>query len=291
MDGWIKLHRKIRDNPVFNDMNLFRLWMICLTEATHKERDQMVGKQIVKLLPGDFVTGRFDLAEMYNRGLKKKEQKPPTTIWRWLENLENNEFVVIKSNNKFSVVSVLKWLEYQSDGQQNGQQVVNKRSTDGQQVVTNNNVDNENNVKEEIKNIFSSWNSLSIVKHREMTKKMSSAINARLATRSEKEIIEAMTNYQTVLNGDLYWWTHKFTLDKFMDPKNLDQFLSENNPFENYRKSKGGGNGGKYQANYAGVSEESRKAASRGAEHFIGSPGRESGLTTEEVQRIASNFE
>lgn len=49
MDGWIKLHRKIRENPVFNDMNLFRLWMICLTEATHKERDQMIGKQIVKL--------------------------------------------------------------------------------------------------------------------------------------------------------------------------------------------------------------------------------------------------
>jgi hypothetical protein len=149
MDGWIKLHRKIRENPIFNDMNLFRLWMICLTEATHKERDQMVGKQIVKLLPGEFVTGRFDLAEMYNRGLKKKEQKPPTTIWRWLESLQNNDFLVIKSNNKFSVVAVLKWLEYQSDGQQNGQQVVNKWSTDGQQVVTNKNVKNDKNVENE----------------------------------------------------------------------------------------------------------------------------------------------
>ncbi|MEK4263651.1 DnaD domain protein [Paenibacillus sp. FSL L8-0499] len=147
MDGWIKLHRKIRENPVFNDMNLFRLWMICLTEATHKERDQMIGKQIVKLFPGEFVTGRFDLAEMYNRGLKKKEQKPPTTIWRWLENLEKHEFVVIKSNNKFSVVAVVKWLEYQTDGQQNGQQVVNKWSTDGQQVVTNKNVKNLENLK------------------------------------------------------------------------------------------------------------------------------------------------
>ncbi|MEK5439367.1 MULTISPECIES: hypothetical protein [Paenibacillus] len=147
MDGWIKLHRKIRENPVFNDMNLFRLWMICLTEATHKERDQMIGKQIVKLFPGEFVTGRFDLAEMYNRGLKKKEQKPPTTIWRWLENLEKHEFVVIKSNNKFSVVAVVKWLEYQTDGQQNGQQVVNNWSTDGQQVVTNKNDKNDKKVK------------------------------------------------------------------------------------------------------------------------------------------------
>ncbi|MEK3674637.1 DUF4373 domain-containing protein [Paenibacillus sp. FSL R10-2771] len=63
---------------------------------------------------------------------------------------------------------------------------------------------------------------------------------------------------------------------------------------EDERKLKlipGGGNGGKYQAGYAGPSEASRKAASRGAETFIGSPGRESGLTTEEVQRRASNFE
>ncbi|OMD08371.1 DUF4373 domain-containing protein [Paenibacillus odorifer] len=54
---------------------------------------------------------------------------------------------------------------------------------------------------------------------------------------------------------------------------------------------KGGGNGGKYQTSYAGVSETSRKAASRGAENFIGSPGSESGLTTEEVRKRASNFE
>lgn len=54
---------------------------------------------------------------------------------------------------------------------------------------------------------------------------------------------------------------------------------------------RGGGNGGKYQTGYAGLSEASRKNASRGAESFIGSPGRESGLTTEEVQRLASNFD
>jgi hypothetical protein len=53
----------------------------------------------------------------------------------------------------------------------------------------------------------------------------------------------------------------------------------------------GGGNSGKRGTDYAGNSEASRKAASRGSENFIGSPGRESGLTTEEVQRRASNFE
>ncbi len=70
--GWIKLHRKIMDNPIFNDFQLYRLWSICLLEATHKDREQPVGKQIVKLEPGQFVTGRYDLHELYNRGLKRK---------------------------------------------------------------------------------------------------------------------------------------------------------------------------------------------------------------------------
>ncbi|MOA58925.1 hypothetical protein D3C78_1834290 [compost metagenome] len=76
-----------------------------------------------------------------------------------------------------------------------------------------------------------------------------------------------------------------------MEPKNLDQFLSDNNPFENFIKTKGGGNGGKYGTSHAGPSEASRKAASRGSERFIGSPGSESGLTTDEVRKLASNFE
>lgn len=74
MVGWIKLHRKIRSNPIFNDPQLLRLWLICLTEASHTEHDQIVGRQTVKLKPGDFVTGRFALMDMYNTGLKSKDR-------------------------------------------------------------------------------------------------------------------------------------------------------------------------------------------------------------------------
>jgi hypothetical protein len=171
MDGWIRLHRKIRENPIFNDMQLFRLWIICLTEATYKERDQMVGKQLAHLMPGEFVTGRFSLNELYNAGLGRKENKPPTTTWRWLEVLESNGFVVIKSNNKYSVVSIAKWMDYQQsddqDGQQIGQQVVNNLSTNGQQVVTNKKVKNVNNPKKEKEEVIKEYteNTVELTNH------------------------------------------------------------------------------------------------------------------------------
>ncbi|WP_260411000.1 replication protein [Cohnella xylanilytica] len=149
MEGWIKLHRKLRENPIFNNVELLRLWLICLFEATHKERDQIVGRQIVHLMPGEFVTGRFDLHAMFNMGLPIDQQKSPKTVWRWLEALENGGFLTIKPTNKYSVVSILNWHKYQNDDQQFDQQVTNKRPTDDQQVTTNKNVKNDKNVKNE----------------------------------------------------------------------------------------------------------------------------------------------
>lgn len=146
MEGWISLHRKIRKNPIFNDMELLRLWLICLTEATHKAREQIVGRQTVHLEPGEFVTGRFDLEQMYNAGLKRDQQKSPKTVWRWLEALENGDFLTIKTTNKFSIVSIRNWDKYQSSDHEFDQQVTNKRPTSDQQVTTNNNVNNDNNI-------------------------------------------------------------------------------------------------------------------------------------------------
>lgn len=155
MGGWIKLHRKIRSNPIFNDLQLFRLWTICLLEASHKPHEQPVGRQVVNLEAGQFVTGRFDLHGMYNQGLKKNDHVAEYTVWRWLQTLEKHGMVSINSSNKYSIITVLNWSLYQIDEQQNEhedeQQMSNKRATNEQQMSTNKNVKNEKNEKNEKK--------------------------------------------------------------------------------------------------------------------------------------------
>jgi hypothetical protein len=161
MEGWIKLHRKIRNNPIFNDLELYRLATICLTEAYHKEVDQPIGNRVIKIEPGQFPTGRFDLHKMYNSGLKKKDFVSEKTTWRWLKKLEKLDFLTIKSTNKYSVVSINNWSMYQKSDQQ----MTNRWPTDDQQMTTNKNVKNEKNdknVKEEktireIKNLRASF--------------------------------------------------------------------------------------------------------------------------------------
>lgn len=129
------------NNPVWHDPKLLKLWMLCLLEASHKEHEQLVGRQIVKLEPGEFVTGRYALAEAYNSGMKKNEKVNERTLWRWMKTLEDGDFLTIKSTTKYSVISIKNWNLYQPSDQP----VSNKRPANVHQVSTNNNGNNGNN--------------------------------------------------------------------------------------------------------------------------------------------------
>lgn len=159
--GWIKLHRKLLDNPILKNPSLLRLWIYCLLKASYKKTKIMVGLQEVQLNPGEFIIGRYQLHnDLYPARIRdqskwasyRKFQVPsPFTLWRWLKSLESMQFLSIKSNNKYSIVSIINWHTYQGNEleneQQTEQQVSNKRSSSDHQVITNKNAKNIKNVK------------------------------------------------------------------------------------------------------------------------------------------------
>lgn len=146
--GFVALHRKLMDNPVWCDPNYLKLWLYCLFKASHKEHEQLVGNQLIKLQRGQFITGREALADDMNRGVKPKQRLDALTWFRYLKNLEKWGMLNIKTTNKYSVVTVVNYDFYQSFGggieQQIEQQMNNKRTTNEQQMNTNNNVNNIN---------------------------------------------------------------------------------------------------------------------------------------------------
>lgn len=198
MQGWISIHRKIMENPVWQDPKLLKLWMLCLLEASHKEHEQLVGRQIVKLQPGEFVTGRYALAKAYNEGAKKRDIVPDSTLWRWMKWLEDNDFLNIKSTTKFSVITIKNWNLYQ----QNEQQMNNKWAANEQQMNTNNNGNNDNNFyKEEeeenlVKRILDLLQKSKIVEAKDITEFLLDDINDVIQTFNfedpEEMIIEAI---------------------------------------------------------------------------------------------------
>ena len=78
--SWIKLYRKLLDSPIFENEKALKVWIWCLVKATHTEREQLVGKQMVHLEKGQFVTGRKKASEE----LKMKER----TVYDYLKLLE-----------------------------------------------------------------------------------------------------------------------------------------------------------------------------------------------------------
>ena len=143
MQGYVKLYRKTMCSPIWQDPYYLKLWMYCLMKATHKEHKQIVGNQLLVLQPGEFITGRTALADDLNKGMKPKQRQSELSWWRYLNNLEKWEMLNIKKTNKYSVVSIVKWSEYQESEQQ-----LNINCTsDEQQLNTNKNVKNVKNDK------------------------------------------------------------------------------------------------------------------------------------------------
>ena len=145
MEGWIKLHRKILDNPIVaQDSDYLSVWIYLLLNATHKDYDALFKGKRITLRKGQLVTGRKSISEK----LKIDENK----VQRILKSLENEHQIEQQSSNKNRLITIVSWDKYQQDEQQNTQQVNNKRTTDEQQVNTNKNDKNIKNDKNE-KNI------------------------------------------------------------------------------------------------------------------------------------------
>lgn len=151
MSGWIKLHRQIVNSSKFADPDILRLWILCLTKAAHKSGVVVMDKQEISLEPGQFITGRFSLSQEYNESLSPRKRIKDTTLWSWLKRLEEWGDLDIKSTNKYSIVTVLKWTDYQEGLTTELQQNDNKLTTELQQTDTNKNVKNLKNEKNEKK--------------------------------------------------------------------------------------------------------------------------------------------
>ena len=144
MQGYIKLYREITQNPIWQDPPKLRLWLLCLMKANHKQAELLIENQVINLSAGQFLTGRLSLEADYNRNIPKKYFVSGKTLWRWLKLLESKGAVSIKSTNKYSIVTILNWDNYQ----RSDQPLSSNSSGINQQLATNNNDKNVNNDKQ-----------------------------------------------------------------------------------------------------------------------------------------------
>jgi hypothetical protein len=138
MEGWIKLHRKMLDNPIVcKDAETIAIWIYLLLNATHKEVSAVFKGEKIDLQPGQLITGRKSMASK----LKITESK----IQRTLNCFESEHQIKQQTSNQNRLITILRWNEYQSGELHFEHQMNNERTTDEQPVNTNKNVKNDNN--------------------------------------------------------------------------------------------------------------------------------------------------
>lgn len=146
MEGWIKLYRKILDNPInCKDSDYFSVWIYLLLNATHTEYDTVFKGERITLKSGQLITGRKVIAEKF----KINENK----VQRILKTLEKQHQIEQQTSSQNRLISIINWNEYQEERHQIEQQVNNERTTIEQRVNTNKNDNNIKNEKNEKNNI------------------------------------------------------------------------------------------------------------------------------------------
>ena len=146
MEGWIKIHRKILENPIIcKDSDYLAVWIYLLLNATHKEIPALFKGKKITLQKGQLITGRKSISNQ----LKISESK----IYRIINDFKSEQQIEQQTSNQNSLITILNWDKYQQVEQQNEQQMNNERTADEQRVNTNKNEKNGKNVKNEIYNI------------------------------------------------------------------------------------------------------------------------------------------
>lgn len=142
--GYVKIHRKLLNNPiVMKDCEHLAVWIYLLLNATHQDRNVLFkGKKII-IGPGQLITGR--------KSISSELQISESKVQRILNFFESEHQIEQQTSNKNRVITLINWHKYQDNEHQTEQQLNNNRTTTEQQLNTNNNDKNVNNVR----NIYS----------------------------------------------------------------------------------------------------------------------------------------
>ena len=131
--GYIKLYRKFKDWEWYTNINVKVLFLHCLIRANHKS----VKYQGIQIDRGEFMTSIRTLS--IETGLSERQVRTA------LDKLILTSELTSKSNNKYRIIKVLKYNDYQENDKQDNKQLTNKRQTFDKPLTTNKNDKKEKN--------------------------------------------------------------------------------------------------------------------------------------------------
>jgi hypothetical protein len=146
MQGWIKLHREVKKNWLYEEKRVFskfEAWIDLLLEVNHKDNKFLLGNELVTVSRGQTITSIRQLCDRWSWSNTKVKQ--------FLSLLESDKMITVKSDTKKTLITVDKYEFYQCHDEEKTTEERHDNDTNTTQKHTNKNVKNDNNEKNEKK--------------------------------------------------------------------------------------------------------------------------------------------
>lgn len=122
--GWIKLFRKFLEWEWYDDKNAKALFIHLLLKCNYEEK-KWHGQTV---LPGQIVIGVGSFGEEI--GLTYQQTRTS------LEKLESTGEITSKTTNRYTLITLCHWEDYQGGNERLNEQITNKQRTDNEQITT-----------------------------------------------------------------------------------------------------------------------------------------------------------
>ena len=139
--GWIKLHRSILENFLWQEKRTFNrseAWLELLLTASYEDRKVLISGQPVNVKAGQTATTMAYLAEHWGWSRKK--------VKGFFDLLVQEEMIATQCTSKYTLVTILKWGFYQNQDTPEEQQKNIKSTTEEHQKNTIKEIKNIKNI-------------------------------------------------------------------------------------------------------------------------------------------------
>ena len=118
--GWIKLHRKLLENPVWNrkPFSYGQAWVTMLLECNHKDVDILIETEVIKCKRGQSVKSLKTWSNLFGWSIRNTR-----TFFKLLQDLS---MIRTEGLRKSTRITVCNYYRYQNDRQADDTQVTHR---------------------------------------------------------------------------------------------------------------------------------------------------------------------
>lgn len=126
MEGWIKIHRQIKDHWIWKSQNRFQWWIDILLSVNHTDTKVLIKGNLIECKRGQSVRSLETWAKDWN--VTKK------TVKEFFELLQNDSMLLYESIQISTRITVCNYDNYQTEV--NAKETKGKRKVNGTETVT-----------------------------------------------------------------------------------------------------------------------------------------------------------